>query len=69
MNGRTGLRGLILKICDLASVNGAIRDVRKQEGTACKILKEYCVTERYLLFRNGQRGRYEVYEVAWGRAQ
>jgi len=34
---------LILKICDLAPVNGAIRDVRKQEGTACKILKLSCV--------------------------
>ena len=24
---------------------------------------EYCVTERYLPFRNGQRGRLEVYEM------
>ena len=36
MNGRTGLKGLILKICDLAPVKSAIRDVRKQEIGALK---------------------------------
>ena len=36
MNGRTGLKGLILKICDRAPVNSAIRDVRTQEIGALK---------------------------------